>query len=828
MQANDQGQKPVGGRGRPQQHQNPQIFENPVTHERIDSLIYGYLRRNGMNQAADAMEQESPFLGESLSRFDHNNRPIVVLNDRLHDHTLEDIITIFNRDGRFGVNKSMVEFGEDLRRLTNRFITITSTPASSGRSTSHQQLYGRSAYSRHKQSQQYSTIRAPQAIAHMELQRVNQNADARYREEQQFLPRVNVLSVAPAPTSSVPVIHQQLHQASPAIQKDNVPDEPVNSQGSQITSGDLQHQFEEDSQKTSRRKINNPQNLNAKVENALNPLVGYINEHEGIADIDFNTEFSLEGINAEFIRALDYDPEREMMQDQQDDQPFNEFFGEVLENREPHLTNASIIVQEEVVVETEEGLVEDGEIEASNRIVYSGVPEPLLSPIPKDLSFRMQPGTTPGRVGQPVQPMKPDNAIPKKAAPVPFEPKLEDRERIIRRSGGRSQSRSLRYGSSPQQSRPVEEQKRHRDTEKERERDHEKRTDRDRDREKRKDKHESDVTSHPTITRHRRYSEAHHSTNVQSDRESISSTSSRSNAPEKRERDAEKERKRKDKEHRRALEADNNKYHAREKEKQKQPSFHQKSNEQQTSEIPVIIRTTQVGGSDKPKDPRKQPIGSPSSAKRKHDDVARREFKIPKKHSSSSKPDSRYGSSSHPKESSAMQSKPYKSSYTKSQADQELCDGDDRKDSTHFLNPVGHLARLSSLLVNCDTTYQQFHDDLQEKISKSRRSANLPSLSPANSEEYSHNNIPVNNHPKGQSFAPRKGALLSAKPKLSPTSSSHSTDPESSSCASSDNETSDATSQRSVARSPDAKKTRLSSLDLSKAEKMLDRIHGPK
>lgn len=71
--------------------------------------------------------------------------------------------------------------------------------------------------------------------------------------------------------------------------------------------------------------------------------------------IDFNTEFSLEGINAEFIRALDYDPEREMMQDQQDDQPFNEFFGEVLENREPHLTNASIIVQEEVVVETEVG-----------------------------------------------------------------------------------------------------------------------------------------------------------------------------------------------------------------------------------------------------------------------------------------------------------------------------------------------------------------------------------------------------------------------------------------------------------------------------------------
>lgn len=48
MQANDQGQKPVGGRGRPQQHQNPQIFENPVTHERIDSLIYGYLRRNGV------------------------------------------------------------------------------------------------------------------------------------------------------------------------------------------------------------------------------------------------------------------------------------------------------------------------------------------------------------------------------------------------------------------------------------------------------------------------------------------------------------------------------------------------------------------------------------------------------------------------------------------------------------------------------------------------------------------------------------------------------------------------------------------------------------
>lgn len=266
----------------PSSNGHAQQYTNAVVSERTDALVYGYLRRMGVREfewihkcplfqytaAADGMERESPFLGGTVART--NSRTIITINDRIHDHTLEQIVQLFCQDGQFGVNHNLQEFGEELRRLTNRFTTITSGN-SPGRSQVHQQLYGRPTYSRPtlQNSHQHYTLRmAPQARAQLELQQIAQIGERRYREEQQqahfkqmqmqmleqqLNQQQNLSTVGAGPLPSPHNPHQQFEDASSS--------QSAGNEGS------------------SRRKPQQPQSYKEKLKETLvNPIVGFIND----------------------------------------------------------------------------------------------------------------------------------------------------------------------------------------------------------------------------------------------------------------------------------------------------------------------------------------------------------------------------------------------------------------------------------------------------------------------------------------------------------------------------------------------------------------------
>ncbi|CAI2354641.1 unnamed protein product [Caenorhabditis sp. 36 PRJEB53466] len=855
MQPNEQARR---GRSGPA----PQQYANAVVSERIDSVVYGFLRRSGYHNAANAMEQESPFIPTP------DGRRVVTINDRIHEHTLEDILTLFEQDGRFGVNQNLLEFGEELRRLTNRFTTITAQSAP-GRSTIHQQLYGRPAYSR---AQTYQP--APQARAQMELARIAQIGEMRFREEQEQRQR--------AQQQQQYVQQQQQPQQMMMLQPPpqivqaamSIPITPVAVPPQHLEDGELvaSSQSAASVASSSRRKLHHPQSLNSFVrETVIEPIVGLINERtwNDLTDIQIDDGTAicdgLEVIGKDFLATFDYNPEE--MNHQQSH--FDPVFDEIMDNyhvaSDQQLREHPEIQQQAqnlVVPIAEDVVMEEIPRESSSTMKTARFPEPspLLSPLPRDLSFRKPPepavvmsvttvpAQPPIKIEPRMEPPAPAHApAPSASRPNPVAPRFQDlppiprkkpldserdrkeereREKERERRDRHSEDRSSRNDSSPSRRSVVvdrrnEEKKRLR--EKERDREREKSTHRDRENEKRKEER-------PHATSSRRFSSIepstsnHRSSYVQNDRESdVSASASRK----------ESERRWKEKEERKeVVEKERERAKEKEKEKEKQrplpipPSNNQST--KVTNDFLNKVRKAQASTSST--STTSVPSSSyPSLAPKRKADEMKMDFKIPKKPSTSTSiplikpPDSRasYGSalqsgplirempssavstSSSKSEKSDKTDKSEKASKPRKKLQKapavELYSGD-REDTTHFLGPRGHLARLTALLINSGKKFEEKQEQIkkakekqletEEKELKLKKKDTLvddlhlsdASLSPpvsANSETSSAASapqmagpstapMPVNQCPKTtRQMAPRKGYMLTERPNMS-------------------------------------------------------------
>lgn len=834
MQPNQQGKRSGGG-GNGQQQNQDQFRSQPIQrqvqnqvidniNERIDSLIYGYLRRNGYDEAADALERESENIPQPLNRSNSQGPSMTFVNDRLHDLHLEQIITLFHRDGRFGMNQNMLDFGEDLRRLTDRFSTITANADIVNRSYVQQQLYRHSGYSRNQQPQIYTIRPAPQAIAQMQLQQINQMAEIRYREQQRAKvdSELNSSNIVPQPLQD----SQQREGETPLVFV-----QPAQNHQEMDFIGD------KESSRSSRRKLAHPQNLNERIENALNPLVGFINERpfDDAMDLGSNHIFDFETIRPEFIQALDYDPDQDMIFEEHHDEQrdFNQIFNEVLEGNEnqPNYADPSLVVEEEVIVETEQSVVPP--VFVKTPINYSQGPEPLLSPIAKNLEFRKeQVISSLERIQSPYASRSRNQSftIPKKNS---TSEKYEDKTRRTdhkERLDNRYDERSSKNSSSSRRSRSSED-RRQRDREKENER--EKGTEKftSREREKGKNTHTS---THNSSKHHHRSSEAHHSSHVQSDRESTSSSSSRATVPDKKE---DKERKRKEREQKEAEQEIEERQKKRkekaqreaemereqrqkEKERSKTATGTSLSKQQQANDFLNKVRNAHAAAKHSEQNSLQQSTGSSSTQKRKADESVKREFKIPKKGSTFSlhtKSSHGGGSSSNEPSTSGASSKAGKSGSKNSTG--ELCEGDDRPNSTRFLKANSHIARtdtVTSILHNTDASYQEFQNGLVQRAARIASTKPSPAYSAECSGPITLSDVPVSSHPKGRSFAPMKGSMMVRKKDSSSSNSSPDTDP----CLKSDGEI-DTESSKSRSQSPEPAQT----FDINKIGSLLDRIH---
>uniref|UniRef100_A0A1I7UN69 LisH domain-containing protein n=1 Tax=Caenorhabditis tropicalis TaxID=1561998 RepID=A0A1I7UN69_9PELO len=793
--------------------------------ERIDSLIFGYLRRREYHNTANALERESQHIPEPITHTDDQNRSFVTMtvNDRLHDLQLEEIITNFCLYGSSsGMHQGLAQVGEDLQRLTNRVQTMVSNTTS--RSVIHQQLYARTAYSRqHQQHQIFTTRPAQQALAQMEIERINRIGELRYREEQQ---QQEELQQRVQSSSSYPNLDTESAQQS---SQNHVEIEPVACE-QRIDPEEREFSEDRDDRGSSRRK-GQPHNRNEFLQQNLNALTNMCN-HRGNDESDQGPLLNMDNIRPEFFSNLFFDEVQDPYQTHDYLQEQEDYLSILQDVRSTeHQMEESRAIQGSGAQDLEDGEINEG---SNQELPRSFAPEPLLSPLGRDLPFRQESSPLGDRehTGNVTgQYLSQHITVPTRQEAPSTSNDMPHKEERERREGTGGSRRSI----SPQRVRSADDRKKHRD----REKGFEKSTTQDR--EKRKD---SNTGSYYSSTSHlsRQPSESHHNSHVQSDRESTCSSSSRATGSDRKE---EKERKKKerserdverskfDKEKRRkekeqAIADMEKERRVKERERMNSVSESSSSSKRQQQASDLLNQARQhAAGSSKYVDAnslgrsdsftaKKRKVGEETSVGTSQD-RDQTPFKIPKK-SSSSFPFPKAASSNEPSTSSKYDKSRSKTSYKK------LSEGDDRPDTTHFIeiDKQRHPARLTSILLTCDTSYKEFHDGIQQKSAITGKPAKVSSYCSAeeSSGPITPQDVPVCANPKGKMFAPMKGPSMIKKSDPS-TSSSSSNGKESSSEGSSDIDEG-RSSGKSRSHSPEVKM----SVDLKKAHKVLEKIHG--
>ncbi|ULT90963.1 hypothetical protein L3Y34_008921 [Caenorhabditis briggsae] len=767
------GNRHAAAQARSQQQQNQQVEENQVFGERLHSLIYGYLLRNGFNSAAAALQQDSEHLQNSVTRPD-TDRPqqVIVLNDRMHDRNLEEIVQMFNRDGSFGLHDRLMDFGGDLNRLNNRFQTLVNYFGSTNTSRLHQQLYGRQSYSRLQQPQNYSLGPAPQAVSQMRLQQVNQIAEERYRQEQQMRERsVSIASNSQSQLQKMPTPVQEQGQLQDQNMLQGAPEHTEPMEHSQEADGEVHR---------SRRKLNHPQNYNVRLGNSVNAIADYINDPNYQLDDFVN-------LNYGFLNAMDYNPPPFALtrMEQDDQQMLEEIFNEELIDNDMFMESG--VVREEIV-ETEE-------IPIENRAAqYATPPEELLSPVPRasymvsHQSVSSQPSTSEASVARSSR--KDDYYIPSKGVNLSTsksEVKIhKERDRSQTSDTGSRSGKKSRRSASPQSQRS-----------------HESRRHREREKEKEKDKSRS----------------------YEDERESTPGSRTT-------ERDDDKDKKRKErKEREKAEEREKEKQRTKDKKEKEdrdrskhlgQSSSSYASAEQHPQHVLNTMRTSHAAGVMKQSE-HLDSSAAGGGAKRKADQTITSEtkplpFKIPKKNTTSSSSDLRQaggGSRDSSRTSSPKGDRLKKSPPT---TNNKISDGgEDRPVATHFIAPIGHLARLSSILINCDRSYHMYQLDHPSKENKVRSTSQSPANSTHSSGPITPSSVTLVPHPKGKMYAPIKGDRTETRKESDKNSTSSSTTVESSD---------DDTSRASSSSSNNSRQKK--PVDGLLAEKLLARVHKQK
>ncbi|ULT90962.1 hypothetical protein L3Y34_008921 [Caenorhabditis briggsae] len=815
------GNRHAAAQARSQQQQNQQVEENQVFGERLHSLIYGYLLRNGFNSAAAALQQDSEHLQNSVTRPD-TDRPqqVIVLNDRMHDRNLEEIVQMFNRDGSFGLHDRLMDFGGDLNRLNNRFQTLVNYFGSTNTSRLHQQLYGRQSYSRLQQPQNYSLGPAPQAVSQMRLQQVNQIAEERYRQEQQMRERsVSIASNSQSQLQKMPTPVQEQGQLQDQNMLQGAPEHTEPMEHSQEADGEVHR---------SRRKLNHPQNYNVRLGNSVNAIADYINDPNYQLDDFVN-------LNYGFLNAMDYNPPPFALtrMEQDDQQMLEEIFNEELIDNDMFMESG--VVREEIV-ETEE-------IPIENRAAqYATPPEELLSPVPRasymvsHQSVSSQPSTSEASVARSSR--KDDYYIPSKGVNLSTsksEVKIH-KERDRSQTSDTGSGKKSRRSASPQSQRSHE-SRRHREREKEKEKDKSRsyeKQERDRHRDERSDLHDRPSSS---------FSSSHHRdhrSKVQDERESTPGSRTT-------ERDDDKDKKRKErKEREKAEEREKEKQRTKDKKEKEdrdrskhlgQSSSSYASAEQHPQHVLNTMRTSHAAGVMKQSE-HLDSSAAGGGAKRKADQTITSEtkplpFKIPKKNTTSSSSDLRQAGggsrdssrTSSPKgdrlkvvtcgifwtECGKLQKSP-------PTTNNKISDGgEDRPVATHFIAPIGHLARLSSILINCDRSYHMYQLDHPSKENKVRSTSQSPANSTHSSGPITPSSVTLVPHPKGKMYAPIKGDRTETRKESDKNSTSSSTTVESSD---------DDTSRASSSSSNNSRQKK--PVDGLLAEKLLARVHKQK
>ncbi|CAB3397729.1 unnamed protein product [Caenorhabditis bovis] len=240
---------------------------------RLDSLIFGYLHRMGYIKSSEALTNESAYLSSADRKVQMGGQMAFSINDRVHDRTLEEIILLFIEYGRFGISPDLLAISSELRQLSFRLTNLTCLPAVN-RSENHQKIYGKATVSRHMQ---------PTAL-------VGDQYNPQRGNFQTFIVQEN--------------------QSNPSA----------------ISYNDHMDEMEDDEKRevgSARRKPHAPQNFNAKVrETLIEPIVEIINEKpwDSVSDIhiDDTSIFSnLDVIGKDFLATFDYAPEMESMQHDQ-------------------------------------------------------------------------------------------------------------------------------------------------------------------------------------------------------------------------------------------------------------------------------------------------------------------------------------------------------------------------------------------------------------------------------------------------------------------------------------------------------------------------------
>lgn len=740
---------------RTSQKRPPAQIESIPIKDRIHSLIYGYLLTNGLHTTAEAFQQESDYLRNAIPSAEKPSR-VVVLNDRLHDRNLEEIIHIFNREGYFHIQGKMLDFGSELSHLNTKFQTLVSQFGVPNPNRLQQQLYGRYAL-RTPQSKNYSVNPAPQAIAAMQLQQISKIAEERYRENQQ--------------SGSVPISTvEQQHPASQAPPPIPQPEEQQFEQHPQ----DFEQNFQPqpgDLHGSSRRKHTQPLHMQDRLGNTLHTLVDRINEGNYEVDPSLDLDF----LHTMEFNSISFDMNRQDMQFYED--VFNQ------ENVNNQLSLQHEIVDEQVV----EAQVGD----------YSLPPETLLSPVQRVPDYRILDQDGPSEAAVNVAPRKRDNSSTSEYRHEERGKKDEEKDKRSRKLDSRS-SRN----SSPNHSRS-DEKRRHSEREKgsERERSGQEK------RRKDDERYSHDIPSSSSSSH--RHTSGNNRSKIQEERESTpSSTSSRAERRDDKDKEKEKKRERKEREKREAEAKEKDKQRAK-KDKEKDDKDKSKYSGQSSSSAATsnkeyqpqhVLNTMRTSHYESFTEFR-------GSGKRKVDATIQSEvksvpFKIPKKTSGSTPSERQAGGGSR---DSSRASSPRREKTRKSPPPGVLSDGgEDRPIATHFIKPQGHLARLSSILLNCDANYQKYRIDQASRDKSPSSSA-----------------VTLVPNPKGKRFAPMKGDRSDVGNDSEKSSSSAGT------YESSDDETHEKASQRSNSSNENraaAKKP----VDDMVAQKLLDRVHGKK
>uniref|UniRef100_A0A8R1EP36 Uncharacterized protein n=1 Tax=Caenorhabditis japonica TaxID=281687 RepID=A0A8R1EP36_CAEJA len=157
---------------------------------------------------------------------------------------------------------------------------------------------------------------------------------------------------------------------------------------------------ESTNERASRRKIQQPQSLNSMVTHAMvDPIVGYISERslENVNNIEVEQQFiqqypGYEMLDLNFISAFDYEPEQDgQPAEQQVQQDFDPVFEQIMNSaEEQNFSAASLPVEAEVVVETAKPINSAASTPNIRHPYQFPDPSPLLSPLPRGISFRVQ------------------------------------------------------------------------------------------------------------------------------------------------------------------------------------------------------------------------------------------------------------------------------------------------------------------------------------------------------------------------------------------------------------------------------------------------------